>query len=288
MDRLPAELIIQILNYMSMEELKVIGFISSRYRFLVLPFLFRRILPWSWAARRKGTAALIACLQNNSLLSSVVRILDAQSIRRSRQPVEEIRRIMELTTSWEELILPADEHIPLAVFDDNTKLKLRRLQLTNGPKFDHLLLNILPTCTNLVDLEIPQVEEGWFKIFDPVGSASAEWINRLKKYRGPPYPLNYLRDSTPLYRLASRVEVPSQMLYRLGQLVGPQLLALHIPIDMIDILTAKHHLQTSLTPSLFPNLQYVAWFFITSQPGIVRGNFVTFWLALTMLLITRT
>lgn len=271
-----------------MEEHKVVGFISSRYRFLVLPFLFRRIHPWSWASRRKGTAALIACLQNNSMLSSAVRILDAQSIKRSRQPVEEIRRIMELTTSWEELIIAADDHTPVAAFDDNTKLKLRRLRLTIGSKLDHLLLNILPTCTNLVDLEIPRMEEGWFKIFDPVGSASAEWINRLKKYRGPPYPLNYLRDGTPLYRLISKVEVPSQMLYRLGQLVGPQLLCLHVPIDMIDILTAKSYLQTSLTPSLFPNLQYVAWFFITSQPGIVRGNLVTFWLALTMLLITRT
>jgi hypothetical protein len=45
MERLPTELVIQILGYMSMEELKVIGFISSEYRSLVLPLLFRRISP---------------------------------------------------------------------------------------------------------------------------------------------------------------------------------------------------------------------------------------------------
>ena len=294
MERLPTELLIQILNYMSKEELKVIGFISSEYRSLVLPLLFRRIRPWSWAARRKGISNLISCLQNNVRLSSVVRVLDAQSIRTSGQPVEEIRRIMEIATWWEELILLTDDHIPLSVFDDNTKLKLRRLQLTTGPsapELSGLLLNILPACTNLVDLEIPRMEEGWFETIDPIGSASVKWINRLEKYCGPPYPLNYLRNDIPLYQLTSKAAVPSQMLQRLGQLVGQQLLALHVRIDMFSdptrALTVNTYLQPSLIPSLFPNLQYAAWFLIMSQSGSVRGNLVSFLLALTTLLITH-
>jgi len=105
---------------------------------------------------------------------------------------------MEITTGWEELILPPDVDHPLEIFDDNTKLQLRRLSFYSGdigPEFSHFLSDILPACTNLVELEIPHVPEDWFKTLDPAGSAAGIWINRLEKYRGPPYPLNYLHKA---------------------------------------------------------------------------------------------
>ena len=110
---------------------------------------------------------------------------------------------MEVTAWWEGLILPVDDHIPLEVFDDKTKMQLRRLEFTKatrptGPKFSHLLLNILPSCTNLIDLKIPQME---FKTYVPNGSAITMWMNRLEKYHGPSYPLGYLHNGTPLHRL---------------------------------------------------------------------------------------
>jgi len=58
MEHLPTELVIQILSYMSREELKVTGFLSFEYQSLVLPLLFCRIRPWLWGAREQGTAVL--------------------------------------------------------------------------------------------------------------------------------------------------------------------------------------------------------------------------------------
>jgi hypothetical protein len=269
MERLPTELVIQILDYMSTEELKVIGFISSEYRSLVIPFLFSHIRPWPWEARGRGVPDLMLCLQNNRRLCSVVRVLNLRAIRNSKRPLEEIRQIMEITAWWEALILPVDEHIPLAVFDDNTKLRLCRLEFIQtvrgpGPKLSHLLLNILPSCANLAELEIPELEGDWFKTCDPNGSAIMMWMNRLEKYRGPSYPLNYLRNGTPLHRLMITNTAPSPVLQRLGRLAGQQLLALQYSLDVHPDaysdtgLIEKNCLPPSLFPSSFPNLRYVA------------------------------
>jgi hypothetical protein len=114
MERLPVELVTQILSYMSREELKVIEFISSEYRSLAIPFLFRYVRPWAWGKKGRAISDLMICLQNNYRLSSVVRVLNADDIGKSLRPVEEIRQITEITARWEGLILPADEHIPLA------------------------------------------------------------------------------------------------------------------------------------------------------------------------------
>jgi hypothetical protein len=291
MEHLPTELVIQILSYLSTRELKDIGLVSSEYRSLVMPFLFHRIRPWWWGARGQDISDLISRLQNNSRLSSVVRVLDADAIGKSLRPVEEFRQIMEITARWEGLILPADEHIPLSLFDDNMKLQLRHLEFTNGitsagQKLSDFLLNILPACTNLVKLEIQGMEEGWFKTCDPTGSAAAIWINRLEKYRGPSYFLNYLHNRTPLHELISTTVAPSPMLQRLGRLVGQQLLTLHLNFSLTrnpdSSFIGEGHLPPSLFPSSFPNLRYVSWFLISTP-----GDLVSTFLAPSLLLIAH-
>ena len=273
MERLPPELIIHILRYMSKDELRVIGFVSPKYRSLVLPFLFDRIRLWSWMVRTQGISSLMRCLKSNVGLSSVVRVLDAE-FKSGAYREEHLRRIMKLTTLWEELTIPAGDGLPLTVFDDHNKLRLHRLRCCTGgpvgPKFRQLLLNILPTCTNLVELQIPDLDNNWFTSADPYGSAAAIWINRLRKYRGPSFPLNYLQNNV-LHQLTSTAEVPSPMLQRLSLLVGHHLVALFVHVHLIGdrqfSLLGKNHLPSSIIPSLFPKLQYVGWFLIVgSEP----------------------
>jgi hypothetical protein len=276
MERLPIELVTQILSYIPKEELKVIGFISSKYRSLVIPFLFRRIRPWPRKTTRQGISDLIACLQNNHHLSSVVRALDAEGIRDS---AEDLQRIMEITARWGELALPASNWLPIAVFGENTKSRLRRLRCTGyvGSEFPRLL-EILPACTNLLVLEIPQIGDKRFESLDPAGLVAAKWVNRLEKYTGPLYPLNYLRSGTPLYHLETTTKVPLPMLQKLGQLLGQQLLALHVhlTVDPHDNMSYSwiNYLSPSPIPSLFPNLQYVAWFMVKSELWFVPDDIV--------------
>jgi hypothetical protein len=178
------------------------------------------------------------------------------------------------------------------MFDNNTKLRLRRLEFSQsvrrpGPILSHLLLNTLPSCTNLIDLRIPEVEEDWFKTRDPSGSAITMWMNRLEKYHGPSYPLNYLRNGTPLHRLMITTAASSPMLQNLGRLVGQQLVALQYSLDAFPgtSLIGKKYLPPSLFPSSFPNLRYVAWFLIIPQPGSGPGDLVRTLLAPSVLLI---
>ena len=296
MERLPIELVIHILEYMSTEELKIFGFLSSEYRSLVIPLLFHRIRPWRWGAANWGVSDLISCLRNNHRLSTVVRVLDVQTIAKCQQPLEELRQIMKITARWEGLILPADEYIPLEVFDDNTRLRLRRLKFTHGTgfagrKLSHLLLYILPSCVNLIDLEIPEQQEHLIKTCDPNGSAIAIWMNRLEKYHGPSYPLDYIRNGTPLHRLISTNPAPSSVLQRLGQLVGQQLLTLHVYMSLTRdhdfALVGKDYLSPSLFPSSFPNVRYVSWFLITPHTESAPGDSVRICLTPSLLLIVH-
>jgi hypothetical protein len=212
------------------------------------------------------------------MLSSAVRVLDVQFINYSERPVKELRRIMEITPQWEELVLATDKNLPLAIFDDNTKLQLRRLSCLSwrGPLGRELFLDILPACTNLVEVCIPGREEGSLKAIDPAGLATATWVNRLEKYRGPLYPLYYLRDGAPLCHLTSTNEIPSPLLQRLGELIGQQLLYLLSPSlvtrDLDFDVIGDTYLPPSLIPSLFPNLRYIGWFLIMSQPESTPGN----------------
>jgi hypothetical protein len=163
-------------------------------------------------------------------------------------------------------------------------LRLRHLKFTvgtisGGRKLSDFLLNILPACTNLVELKIDGEMEKWFKTGDPTGSAAAIWISRLEKYRGPPYPLNYLRDGAPLYQLTSKAGVPPPMLQWLDRLVGQKLHALHVRIRLTNDrgykMIGKNYLLPSPIPSLFPNVRYVGWFLIKSVPGDLVGSFST-------------
>ena len=291
MERLPTEMIIQVLSYMSKEDLKVISFISSEYRSLVLPFLFHSIRLWSWVAVIQGLPRLITCLQNNVELSSAVRVLDLEGIRSTQNLSEDLRRLMEITAQWEELILPMGNDLPLAVFDDTVKSQLRRLRCVGhmDVTFRQLLVDILPSCTNLVDLYIPDLEDDWFKTSDPAGSATATWMNRLRKYRGPSFPLGYLRGGAPLNPLTSTTPVSPLMLQRLGRLVGQRLVALYVDIYWtgVLILTVANYLPPSTIPSSFPNLQYVGWFPVMSQRESVPHDPVRNILAPTLLLITH-
>jgi len=150
------------------------------------------------------------------------------------------------------------------------KSQLRRLCLAGGfvgVKFRQLLADILPTCTNLVDLYIPDLEDDWFKTSDPAGLATATWVNRLRKYRGPSFPLGYLCGGAPLYQLTSTMPVSPPVLQQLGQLVGQQLVALYVHIYLTRnfSLIGANYLPPSTIPSLFPKLQYVGWFLVMSQ-----------------------
>jgi hypothetical protein len=187
---------------------------------------------------------------------------------------------MEITASWEELVLPAGNMLPLAVLGKNTRSRLCRLRCVGGTvglEF-HRLLDILPTCTNLVVLQIPDIQEGWFESHDPAGLVAANWVNRLEKYSGPLYPLKCLHSGTPLYHLETTTEVPLSMLQREGRLLGQQLLALHVHLFVRFhddySWTRQNHLQPSLIPSVFPNLRFVAWFLIESEPGSIPDDIV--------------
>jgi len=61
--------------------------------------------------------------------------------------------------------------------------------------------------------------QDWFAAFDPASLVAVKWVDRLEKYSGPLYPLNYLRSGTLLYHLESITD-PSRSLQWLGWLLG--------------------------------------------------------------------
>ena len=116
-------------------------------------------------------------------------------------------------------------------------------------------------------------------------------MNRLEKYHGPSYPLDYIRNDIPLHRLISTNPAPSPVLERLGQLVGQQLFTLHVNTSLTRYgdrtLIGKDCLSPSIFPSSFPNVRYVSWFLIMPHPKSAPDNFVRTFLTPSLLLIVH-
>jgi len=57
-----------------------------------------------------------------------------------------------------------------------------------GVKSRQLLVDLLPTCTNLIELHIPDLGDGWFNTFDPAGSTTAYMGESFEKVSRPTLP----------------------------------------------------------------------------------------------------
>ena len=274
MKQLPTETVTQILGLLSNPELKSVALVAYRYSTLSRPFLFQRIrilfvtnvLPF-WVSR-------IADSPNHARMIKIIEI-------RGHWPessLEGVRNLVRSAVALEELlILAPTSTIPLELLDPAILPNLKKFSIDASTNWKRLFIDFLPHCPKIVDFEVPCSSEEWAR-----GSVFASNLqkhvqspmDRLHKFRGPPYFLDYMSKSDrALQHFSALAELTDEELSHIGKDLGfgPELLSLHViiepsPFSPVTYWTGKHCITPSITPSLFPNLRSVAWFFVHRLP----------------------
>ena len=270
MKQLPTETVIQILGRLSNPELKSVALVAYRYFTLARPFLFQRIrilfetnvLPF-WVSQ-------IADSPNHARMIKIIEI----GRRWPESFLEDVRNLVQSAVALEELlILAALRTFPLGLLDPASLPNLKRFAITANTNYDRLAIDFLPHCPKLVDLEVPHLSEQWARssgFSSTLQKHAPSFMDRLRRFRGPPYFLDYMSKSDrALQHFSSTVGLTDAELSHISKDLGfgQELLSLHLIIvagrfSAATYWTERHCITPSIIPSLFPNLRSVAWFLV--------------------------
>ena len=270
MKQLPAETVIQILGHLSNPDLKSVALVASRYSILARPFLFQRIrllfdtnvLP-HWVSQ----------IANSPAHAPMIKIIEIGG-RWSKLCLEDVRNLVRSAVALEELLILAPlRTIPRELLDPAILPNLRKFAINANTNYDWLAIDFLPHCPKLINLELPHSSErlAWNEGFaSTLQKHAPSFMNRLRRFRGPPYFLNYMSKSNrALQHFSASVELTDAEVSLIGKDIrfGQDLLSFHLviargPFSSDSDWLKRHCITPSIIPSLFPNLRSVAWFLV--------------------------
>ena len=265
MERLPTETMVEVFQYLDKPTLHSFSIVSSKYCTIVQPLIFRRICVDRTVYQR--FVLFIEQMEKSSRFALMIKIL----IILKASTIKLLPRLFAVVSNVEELFVDfvgANSLLTPHYFPN-----LRRLHFPVSRKgiLKDLVTNFIPCHEYLNDLEIPFVPYDYSDDFGvlhmpPLAESASGWVNRLVTYHGPRGLLSLLTPNSMMKHLTSSQQLDELALHELSRAVSGGLLSLIIddPMDR----TATGTLPTSLLPSLFPNLQSVAWLSLhITNPG---------------------
>jgi hypothetical protein len=260
MEKLPTELMQEVLEFSDKATIHSFTIVSSKYREIAQPLLFRRISISVMADER--FALFVERMQNNSKLALMIKIL----IIGRTFTTELLRHLFEAVSNLEELLIQfavaklllSPHHLP--------NLRRLRFPFSNPRLFNDLISNFILRHEFLKDLRIPFAPDGFTRGLPTLPLAESESassssrsssVNRLVTYHGPRDLLLFLTPNSRMKHLTSSQQLDEEALSKLSRGISSRLLSLIID-DPMDVTKSKT-LPASLIPSLFPNLRSIAW-----------------------------
>ena len=267
MKHLPTETVLQVIGHLSKPDLMSVALISSRYSILARPFLFKRI---RFQFKSKQLPYYVRHIGEYPDHALMIKIIEIGAHWRVVFP-DGFQDLFRAAVTLEELWILERNRFPLEELDPAPFSNLRRLVIISWADYARLAADFFPQCPKLVDLEVSKFLCSPFARTDKLTSAlqqhAPSFMNRLRRFRGPPYFLHYMpRTGRALQHFSSTLwhtdEWPSYISKEMG--FGEELLSLHIIMSDHDSVSPsraeKLCFSPSITPSLFPNLRSVAWF----------------------------
>ena len=232
--------------------------VSSKYREIAQPLLFRRIR--IKPMRYKRLALFIEQMENSNRLALMIKIL----IMQWPFTTELLQHLFAVVSNLEELLiyykvanptlLPSPHHFP----------NLRRLHFPASrlEVFNYVVANFIPCHRVLDDLKVSFIPDSLTsdpatRCMPPFAESVSSGISRLVTYHGPSGLLSLLTPNSRMEHLTSTHQLDERTLRKLSSAVSGRLLSLIIsdPMDPTETQT----LPGPLIPSLFPNLRTIAW-----------------------------
>jgi len=265
MERFPTETMVEVLEYLDKPTLHSFAIVSSKYSAIAQPLIFRRICVDRTVYPR--FVLFVERMEKSSKLALMIKIL----IILETSTIELLPRLFAVVSNMEELFM--DFAVANTLLTPYYFPNLRRLHFPVSRKriIKDLVTNFIPRHKALNDLEIPFVPYDYSDDFGvlhmpPLAKSASSWVNRLVTYHGPRGLLSLITPNSSLRHLTSSQQLDEVALRELSRAVSGGLLSLIIddPMDR----TATQTLPTPLLPSLFPNLQSIAWLSVhITNPG---------------------
>ena len=262
MERLPTELMMQVVRYSSKSTIHSFTIISSKYCEIAQPLLFRHITISSMAGKR--LALFVKQMESCSQLASMIKIL----IIRKPFTTELLRRMFAVVSALEELFIHCEganfllspHHFP----------NLRRLHfLASRPEaFDDVISNFVLSHRILDDLMVTFLPKHFTSnsatlCMPRLAESVSTGVDRIETYHGPRGLLPLLTPHSRMKHLTSSQQLDEETLRKLSSNVSGRLVSLIID-DKMDPFKDQS-LPGPLIPSLFPNLRSIAWLLVDIQ-----------------------
>src|SRR5258706_4827554 len=262
MERLPTELMAEVVRYSDKPTIHSFTIVSSKYREIAQPHLFRHIYIKKMADER--LALFVEQMENSNKLALMIKIL---SIKTPFTP-ELLRHLFTVVSNLEQLYIKCE--VANFLLSSHYLPKLRRvyfLASTQGA-FNDVVANFIPYHRVLDDLKVtfrPKhfTSDSATLSLPPLAESVSSGVDRLVTYQGPRSLLHLLTPNSRMKYLVSPQQLDDGTLRKLSSAVSGGLLSLIIydPTDPSKYDT----LPGPLIPSLFPSLRSIAWLSVDSQ-----------------------
>jgi len=262
MERLPTELMAQVVTYSNKSTIHSFTIVSPKYRGIAQPLLFRRISISSMAGKR--LALFVERMESSSQFATMIKIL----IITAPFTTILLRRLFAVVPDLEELSM----HCEVANFllSPHHFPNLRRLHfLASGPEVFNDVVARFISCHKVLDnLEVlfpPKhfTSDSATLSMPPLAESASSGVDCLVTYHGPRGLLHLLTPNSKMKHLTSSQQLDEKTLRKLSSAVSGKLLSLIIN-DTEDPFKSKT-LPSPIIPSLFPTLRSVAWLSVDIQ-----------------------
>ena len=262
MERLPTELMVEVIRHLDKSTIHSFTIVSSKYCEIAQPLLFRRVVIDAMAGER--LFLFVKQMEKSSKLASMIKILIIRTLFTHKLH----RDLFAVVSNLEELFL----HFDVAKFllPPHYFPKLRRLHfMASGPGFfNDVVANFIPCHRVLDDLKVTFVPESSIsdiltRCTPPLTESTSSGVDRLITYHGPRGLLPLLTKNSRMKHLTSSQQLDEGTLRKLSSDASGGLLSLIID-DPMDRFKSKT-LPGPLLPSLFPTLRSIAWLSLDVQ-----------------------
>jgi hypothetical protein len=264
--RIPPEILLDIFLFVPRSHLSVLILTCSLFFSVAQPLLFQRLWLLRWGT--EPTIPFVDAMESHPRLAQMIRVLNLGQCFSSRS-FGLVKRLLSVATRVDELLIAGHTYGMTSAFLEyppELLCNIRRIRCcVDSAQF---FAKLIPSLPSIRCLQVDYVGRGVAEstCFDlPLEGPQQRNLDQLVKYSGPSFVLHSLSSGSHIRHITSLDPLSTPLLYHLSQVVGNQLESLHLQQEKSGrFCVYDHHcLPPTLLPSLFPNLQSVAWLDIT-------------------------
>ena len=270
MDSLPIEIILHIVSFLPGNDLKHLSLVSTRFGPLAQEALFKsiQVLIYGNLIGFENFLDFVDVVIKWPHIGVWIKRLEIGRMFDEGLHYRPLVQILELVHDLGELLCSSLTFCAPIPFHPHQLPQLRLLKWPQTGLRTGIFHTLLPY-SPITDLSLMggrgvlETKAAFTTLLEP---SSSGWINKLVRYMGTSYLIEGLSQDASLLHLCSRNSLSE---VTLRGIANKHLLTLHVKVEWYRRTSIEElHIPPSPLPSLFPNLQSVAWFNVQLRSAV--------------------